>query len=1110
MAIKTKDFLVNYDEITSGETSPVDAKGKTALKIESWYGGLGNLNEMCIEGDKLIVKLDSDKKITIKNYQSLKYLKNGNGDLFDFIEAGTVKNKNEITFNSKKLSATGTIYSDTIQASTYAYTPKGKSKKGLTIDGGKGNDSISGTDYNDVIKGGDGNDTIHGGEGNDTITGGKGVNTITYRAGDGNDVINLTKGENFTLDMLTAENEDNDISWGYANKNKDVVIYTAADEAEDKSEYITLKNFGSKDVLNNATQKTADTSSAEIRLHPENSDMDEESYTINLKDLIFKSEMGKNFTKNFTGTWLKDEIDAGSYHIYKDKAKTIIDENYNKKGLVLDGKGNNDKIYGSDYSDTLYGGDGDDEIYGGSGNNLIKGGNGNDVIYADSIFETDNNGKNVIYGDAGNDKIYGGNGNDKLYGGDGDDEIRGGKGNDTIYGDKGSDVIYGDEGNDVIYGGNDTLSINFIYGGKGNDTITGGKGNTIITYNDGDGKDVINITKGENLHINANIENTANPTFKYSENKKDLIISFGSDNETITLKNFVARKDAIAATLMKNSDGNSDIYELLENNTDKAPIIATHNIDKNFTGTWMKDLIQANETLYKKVGKTLVAKTENEKGLTLDGGAGNDSIYGSNCSDIIKGGDGDDTIYGGKGNDTLTGGKGHNTYFYKAGDGYDVINITKDEELEVSFTDTNNYDLKYGNGNKDLIISRGGDVNGSITLKNFAAKDITKSVVLTKQNENKVDLKDAIVTTLTEKSFTGSWMNDKISAMHATKNVTLRGGDGNDSIIGGQGNDKLYGDNGDDTLSGGTGNDTLTGGKGRNTYEYEKDGSIDVINVTKGEDVVIKINGTNNYHISYINGNKDLKIQDQGDPNGYFILKNFGVKDITKSAVLSRKNGPEIDLKTVTVNASGLEKSFTGSWLNDNIDARYATKNITLRGGDGNDFIFGGKGNDKIYGDNGNDTIRGSFGNDTITGGKGENHIEYSKGDGNDVINLTKGEDFYLHFDEVTDVNNAEWEFKGNDLRIWAYGKEASDQFVTIKNAKKMINNTNTAKIIINDSQQLDLKTMDYNVSSLMSQVTAWSSSSGTSGYSLTAGTDPASDIGALAAAFTPDEFNMV
>ncbi len=42
--------------------------------------------------------------------------------------------------------------------------------------------------------------------------------------------------------------------------------------------------------------------------------------------------------------------------------------------------------------------------------------------------------------------------------------------------------------------------------------------------------------------------------------------------------------------------------------------------------------------------------------ITLDGGAGNDSIIGSVVSDVLLGGDGTDTIRGGEGNDMLNGG----------------------------------------------------------------------------------------------------------------------------------------------------------------------------------------------------------------------------------------------------------------------------------------------------------------------------------------------------------------------------------------------------------------------------------------------------------------------
>lgn len=870
---------------------------------------------------------NTDEYITLKNFGSKDVLNNATKTTADTSSAEIRFNPDDAddyTINLKDMPVisnvtgnfTGTWMNDFINA--YGYEKKDKkgnlitdySKKGLTIKGGDGANKIIGSKYSDVIYAGNNSDEIYGAEGNDTIIAGKGKTIVYYNQGDGNDVIDMSKAKDVEIKTCLNDETLGNAGIGYSPNHKDLRIYF---DRNNETEYLTLKNFCVKDTFGNVTLTS-----------------DDLSYEINLKDQFMKNDVSN---KNYTGTWLKDYIDVRSYAIFKDKAKTIIDTNYAKKGLSLNAKEGDDSIQGSNYSDTIYGGAGDDYIEGG----------------------------------AGNDKIYAGVGYDEIYGGDG---------NDTIYGDKGTNIIDGGDGDDVIYGSNDKNGFDSIVGGAGNDTITGGKGLTWVTYNDGDGKDVINLTKGEDLYIIDKTTNTFFPKLSYSDNKKDLIITFNSDEQqSITLKNFASKNVANAVMLNRGSA----TYNLLDNEAILSPVyITTQNVNKNYTGTWMRDAIYANEAYLTKTIKVngvkeTVEKSETDKGLTLDGGAGSDSIWGSKYSDTIKGGDGNDLIYGEAGNDVIYGGAG------------------------------------------------------------------------------------------------------------------------------------------DDTIIGGKGNDTLTGGAGSNYYSYQTGDGIDTINLTKGEDLLVKIQDTNNYHVSYINGNKDIKIKSEADADGYIILKNFGGKDITNSAKLLKENGGYVDLKTVTVNATMLEKSFTGTWLNDNIDARYATKSVTLRGGDGNDSIFGGNSHDKIYGDNGNDTIRGAKGNDTITGGKGENHIMYKLNDGNDVINLTKGEDFYLHFENVTNVNNAQWEFKGNDLRIWAYGKNASEQFVTIKNAKKMIDKTDTAKIIINDSQQLDLKTLtDADVNSWKSQITAWSATE-TAGYSLAAASmDTAGEVAALAAAFTTENYGMV
>jgi Ca2+-binding RTX toxin-like protein len=63
-----------------------------------------------------------------------------------------------------------------------------------TLGGGQGNDTIAGTQGDDLIHGGAGNDSIGGGQGNDQIFGGLGNDTIT--GGQGDDTLDGGAGNN--------------------------------------------------------------------------------------------------------------------------------------------------------------------------------------------------------------------------------------------------------------------------------------------------------------------------------------------------------------------------------------------------------------------------------------------------------------------------------------------------------------------------------------------------------------------------------------------------------------------------------------------------------------------------------------------------------------------------------------------------------------------------------------------------------------------------------------------------------------------------------------------------------------------------------------------------
>ncbi len=59
--------------------------------------------------------------------------------------------------------------------------------------------------------------------------------------------------------------------------------------------------------------------------------------------------------------------------------------------------------------------------------------------------------------------------------------------------------------------------------------------------------------------------------------------------------------------------------------------------------------------------------------LTIDGGAGNDTIIGSAGNDMLIGGDGNDTVIGGRGSDMAFLGGGNDTFVWNPGDGSDMV-----------------------------------------------------------------------------------------------------------------------------------------------------------------------------------------------------------------------------------------------------------------------------------------------------------------------------------------------------------------------------------------------------------------------------------------------------
>ena len=238
------------------------------------------------------------------------------------------------------------------------------------ITGSNYNDLIIGYDYNDTFKGGKGNDTLVGGKGNDNLTGGAGDNVIKYTKGDGMDTINLTKGENLSINLTgftlgTPDEEGNPPKteiFDYTIVKNDLVI-SYIDEKGRKTDILVLKNFGTKDVTG---------ATGSVKLYND----DTELMDLRLGDYLDKVI---NFTPkkySYTGKWQSEVIDTRALN--KETPS-------NNRGAKVNAGAGNDTIYGSDYNDTLNGGDGDDYIYGGFGTNKLDGGKGSDTYH---LFDT--------------------------------------------------------------------------------------------------------------------------------------------------------------------------------------------------------------------------------------------------------------------------------------------------------------------------------------------------------------------------------------------------------------------------------------------------------------------------------------------------------------------------------------------------------------------------------------------------------------------------------------------------------------------------------------------------------------------------------------------------
>ena len=966
--------------------------------------------------------------------------------------------------------------------------------RNVTVNAGGGSDTV--TTYGNRVSlfGGDGSDslrstggayvTIDGGAGNDTVTGSASAEVFRFRAEDDHDVItNFSTNDTLaitdgSLQSCVVDEDDLLISVEGKNDSGSVRLLNAADipikVVSGTGSLQTLNNDTIKDIFNRKRNKTVSGSKN--------------------RDYIF------NYARNVT-------VNAGASN------DTIA--NYGERVSLQGGEGDDSIKNLSGAYVTLHGGNGNDTLGGSDSAEVFEfhADGGNDIIdnfsatydtlaireselsycYVDAndlivVVQDENNvgtvrlknhadstikllrsnsaiesikAFNYIPNTRSSTIVNGTSGADYISNSGSNVTINAEAGNDRIYSRSSSNSINAGAGNDSIYG---TYSYSTVNAGTGNDTIAGGSGNNVYQFRADDGNDLI-----MNFASSDRIQLTSEMSASHYFDNDDVILNFEQNDQnvgSVILKNTVNipikvwHANGIIATINNHNDIINGNNNTLISGTDARDSIYNSVADVTIEAGASNDTVANNAHTTKILGGAGNDSIRSYNRSTIDGGEGNDIINGNGSEQSIFGGDGDDYIYnfkystvrGGDGFDTIEG-AGNNVYQIGSTDGRALIkNFSSSDTLQIidgsiksHFTSGDDYVVKVRSKTASAIVTLVGASNTLIKVLDAEDSLGAFGYDIANWTEDKslsgtasLDLIFNAGDYVTINALGGNDLIDSGSA----KNVSINGGAGNDSV-------RVYQYS---TVTGGAGNDTVTSSStiGHNVYQFRSDGGRDLITNFSQYDTLYITAGAS---ISHRFSDDDCIVSVKGARYSGAITLGGIASDPLAPIFVRNING-----KTSAINYA-VYNSESNTMLSGTSNADKIFNEgirVTLNAGAGNDtirniadyaVIDGGAGNDSIYGydldygslagGRGHDTVHGSFRHSTICGGAGNDYISitgsnnvYSFGstDGNDIISGFTSSDTL----KLTSGSILAHSLKGEDY-IVSVGDASTSAVVTLR-----------------------------------------------------------------------------
>ncbi|MHB8921546.1 MAG: calcium-binding protein [Halothiobacillus sp.] len=883
------------------------------------------------------------------------------------------------------------------------------------LDGGAGNDSLIGGAGADDLRGSDGDDELYGEADNDALFGDVGADTLSGGAGD--DVLVGGAGDDFLISGTGSDVLD-------GGDGLDVYIYNLGDGVD----YIrdggsnTLRfgiGIGISDLSLAIGSLKINVGTNGDAIHIEGFDPDAPYDSV----AIDRFEFSNGQVLTYEGLLaLGFDLD-GSEGADIIEGTVLVDRLRGFAGDdTLIAKAGNDLLDGGTGADSMFGMAGDDRyVVDDVGDRVVENaGEGRDLVTSTISYTLTDNvedlslsggaldgtgnvldnqmagnalnnhldglaGDDTLYGDGGDDSLQGDTGNDTLWGGAGEDVLDGGAGNDSLSGDAGHDMLAGGAGNDSLSGGdgNDRLD-----GGTGGDVLLGGfDDDTYIVDSVDDraieGDDIIDRTPVTDINGQthyASVEKSGGQDTVLSS----VSFTLGQNVETLKLTGSAAIDGTgnLHSTLIEGNDGNNALHAYALNrsvdNRYGAPLVITAT---PYSGVTERLLDRAADAIYRgqvdPMSTSFALTLEAGQGMYLDGGAGDDRLFGDLDDDTLVGGIGNDLLYGFGGRDTLIGGAGDDTYIV-------------DQGYHLSFQ-SRDVILNYDDDQADLLVEEqsGGRDTVMANVDYTLAANVEDLVLLNNTDPFDQDVAmygSGIQATHHAYVGTGNTLDNRITA-----NIY-----GNE-LYGLKGRDTLVGNRDNDTLDGGEDADSMDGGRGDDTYIVDNAGDrvteaqgAGTDMVRSGIDYVLGAN-LENLTLTGVDAHLGAGNELNNVLTGNSIdnaLNGFAGNDTLDGAAGAdvMDGGGGDDTYFVDNNADQTIESGNAGHdvvhanithtLSDNIEDLYLTGDQSingagnaldnrivgntavnvLRGLKGNDYLDGGLGADRLIGGSGNDT----------------------------------------------------------------------------------------------------------------------------------------------------------